>query len=497
MQKINFLPQVKAWNAIEFGPKHTWTLGTNDVGLMTYDPGTDRKDSFKVSMYDGSTNAQWLTVLTSGDNSDYVSQFSIYNDTDQSHIDMTGDVSIRTRSKYIPDVSNDKYNPFATIADIKYFVDNGYVLDVKMDGNSVIDSSIAYLYSDTSHPYDASTNPLATMGTVQQAIQDIANVLTLREVYTKPYEAGTQETPNTIYELEDLLAYFNTDGSIGVAHNLHDASGNWDVERGDVVLFGNEEWVYYEPEIGSGEDYEPWLISNWELFGKLDVDTTVTSFGGMVGAISIDSSSFYMDSSTLKLYRASDVSLGGILTGFSNEAVTEDEETIAYRFGLEISGTQERNGRTYTEIPVQDGSSAVPGLITMDDYNTFIDASNGAKIYKAVIDPSTLGLTMAQYATTESVTIQHNLGTEDLIVNVYKNDASSAYKRHAVYVDEIITDASTLDIHFGSYAAFIGCQDSSVINNETVYYGYTVVFSATPTPTSIPDASITGHWIIV
>lgn len=492
MQKINFLPQVKAWNAIEFGPKSTsvWNLGIGDVGLMTYDPGTDHKDSFKVSMYDGTDTAHWLTILTSGDNSNYVSQFSIYNDIDQSHIDMTGDVSIRTRSKYIPDVSNNKYNPFATISDVKYFVDNGYVLDVKMDGNSVVDSSIAKLYSDASHPYNANTNPLATMGTVQQAIQDIANVLTLREVYTNPYTGQSQN----ITSLQALLNYFNTDGSVGVAHNLHDASGNWDVERGDVIIFGNEEWVYYGIEKGES-GYAPQNITgNWELFGKLNVDTTVTSFGGMVGAISIDSSSFYMDSSTLKLYGASDVSLGGILTGFSNEAVTEDEETIAYRFGLEISSNQERNGRAYTEIPVQDGSSAVPGLITMDDYNTFINASDGAKIYKAIIDPSTLG--MSQYTTTESVTIQHNLGTEDLIVNVYKNDASSSYKRHAIYVDEIITDASTLDIHFGSSAAFIGCQDSSVINNETVYYGYTVVFSATPTPTSIPDASITGHYVI-
>ena len=492
MQKINFLPQVKVWNAIEFGPKHTWPLGTNDVGLMTYDPGTDHKDSFKVSMYDGSTNAQWLTVLTSGDNSDYVSQFSIYNDTDQSHIDMTGDVSIRTRSKYIPDLNDDKYNPFATIADVssisQYYVNNASVLDVQMDNISVVDSSIAKLYSDALHPYNASTNPLATMGTVQQAIQDIANVLTLREVYTKPYEAGTQETPNTIYELEDLLIYFNTDGSVGVAHNLHDASGNWDVERGDVVLFGNEEWVYYGPEIGTA-NYAPQNIANWELFGKLNVDTAVTSFAGKVGAIDIDASSFYMgttaaDSSVLHLYGAAPDKIGGVRTGYQDNSIGGDNP--AYRFQLRISEEQERVGKAYTQIPIQDGSSAVPGLISMDDYNTFIDASNGAKIYKAIINPTTLNVDNTTYENMHVVLITHNLGTEDLIVNVYKNLNASATQRQMVYTDEIVNDTSILRIDFGSADAFKGCQEYA---NNT-YYGYTAVFSASTSPISIPDASI-------
>ena len=62
----------------------------------------------------------------------------------------------------------DKVNLNGTTYDIKDTI-SGYISGVTVDGTSVVSSGIANLATSTSHPYNASTNKLATMGDIASA----------------------------------------------------------------------------------------------------------------------------------------------------------------------------------------------------------------------------------------------------------------------------------------------------------------------------------------
>ena len=518
MQKINFLPQVKAWNAIEFGGRRTWTLDADEVGMMTYDPSIDTTGSgggtFMVSV-PGKQGARWAALLiTDEDNTTYdttyMKRIFLHNKQDDTYITFSGDSSIYTQSKY-----SDSSNPLATMADVRSAISSSTILGAYMDATSIVDSSYIHLYSDPSSLYNASTNQLATIGTVTNAIAAIGTVLELRRVYD-PNNIPV-ETVDTITEFEQWLTYCDTHATNNPSYDyyLHDDAEHWNVEKGDVVIWGNQEYVYIG--VNPGENgYDPSDMDNWELFGTLDTETAVTSFGGCVGAIAIDASSFYMSNNALKLYPADATHLGGVMTGYTDSSTTEHVEGIIgsanpddeegwdqthYQFGLDVSAGSEDDTSTYrafTSIPLQSGHVEA-GLLSVNDYKILHSLENsGVFVAAALIDPLSLAGNQ-QYNSIYRVIINHNFGQAVMQIGVYKNreygrDASNNAKletisKQMVYTDEIIADSSTVLIDFGSPQAFIGCQDSSNGN----YYGYTVVMTVPNTHVQIPDASVVAY----
>lgn len=499
MQKINFLPQVKAWNAIEFGDRRMWSLNPTEYGNMTYDGSVG---AFFVSL-PGKMGARWARVLTTVEDASllderYVRSISIYNMNDNTVITRSGDVSIYTKSPY-----NDINNPLATMADVSASISGSTILGAFMDGVSVVDSSYIQLYSDPNSTYDASSNQLATLDSIRNAIADIGTVLELRRAYD-PTDVS-EETSQTITSFSDWLNYCDQHASSTPSwdYYLHGTDGNWNVKKGNVVIWGNEEYVY----IGDPND-DPSDIDNWELFGKLSVDTVVTSFGGTTGAILIDSSSFYMggtNSNTLKLQVADASHLGGVMTGFeythrdaSLEIGTTTEHSQRYgEFGLDVSSLNGTH-KAYTDIPFQTGHVEA-GLLTLNDYKILQSYdSNGAFVAAALIDERSLASVIEQaYGTIYRVQINHNFNQAVMQIGVYKNleygrdgDGNpilSSISKQMVYTDEIITNRNNVVIDFGSPQAFIGCQDQDA--NE-LYYGYTVVMTVPRSYVQIPDASV-------
>ena len=184
MQKINFLPQVKAWNGLEFGERAPWSLTGNDASghFMTYSVS---EGTYKVSVpvKDGSGNIvsyEWQSILTGG-SSGCLSRITVYDGNGNSGIVLTGDSSIQTMGT--------AYNPFATKPnrlvteqDMASYVGDHTVQDVQMDDLTVVTSHTAKLYSDPSSEYNDTSNFLATLGTVKKALDSLGHYMELRQV---------------------------------------------------------------------------------------------------------------------------------------------------------------------------------------------------------------------------------------------------------------------------------------------------------------------------
>lgn len=468
MQKINFLPQVKLWNAAEFQSRRVWT--NPDLGSMTYDGSANR---FAVALQ-GESDPKWMYLLTSDSPTTAAAtslrlmvNASTYQDVAAG---LNGILSVYTASAY-----NSSTNPLATLVDVQAAVAGASVLGMKMDSSIVhIDSSYIHLKSDTSNPYfdggdneggNENDNPLATVGTVKTAITDALNGLgdlfNLQGVYENPY---TPDGGGQITTFEGLLTYLAGQAPIP-----------FDIKKGTVLIFGKDEYVLldttrYSDPIG------------WEKLGSIDTNTAVISIGGKSGAILL-SDSFYMNESTLNLNIANDTSLGGVKTGHTEGAV---DSNTKYEFALKVGGSSEDNaGKGYVSIPIVTGadSNASYGLVP----NSVL--SGGAHIYTVTLDPSTLSNVGVAYNQIKSVTINHTIGTEDLVINVYKVRATGAQRsgRQLVYVDEIISGTDSILIDFGSAEAFIGCQDQ----NDGTYFGYDVVIAASTSAVNLSNDSST------
>lgn len=472
MQKINFLPQVKLWNAAEFQSRRTWT--NPDLGSMTYDGSANR---FAVALQ-GESDPKWMYLLTSDSSTTAAAtslrlmvNASTYQDVSTG---LDGILSIYTASEY-----KGSDNPLATRADVQAAVAGASVLGMKMDSSIVhIDSSFIILKSDPSNRYsdkgdNENNNPLATVGTVKTAITDALNGLgdlfNLQGVYENPYtpESGGEQ----ITTFEGLLAYLTKQKPIP-----------FDNKKGTVLIFGKDEYVLldatrYTDPIG------------WEKLGSLNTDTAVISIGGKTGAILLGDS-FYMNENTLSLNTASDTSLGGVKTGHTEGAV---DSNTKYEFALKVGGSSEDNaGKGYVSIPIVTGadSNASYGLVP----NSAL--SGGAHIYTVTLDPSTLSNGGVAYNQIKSVTINHTIGTEDLVINVYKVRATGAQRsgRQLVYVDEVISGRNSILIDFGSAEAFIGCQDQ----NDGTYFGYDVVIAASTSAVNLsndPGTTLTPNQV--
>lgn len=166
MQKINFLPQVKVWNGIEFHGAYVQENPTPaKPGILSYDSSTN---SFKVSVLTGESQSGWKTIFLSDSSTGTLVNKIILQHEEGGTADATldGNVILYTGSAY-----NASTNKLATMSDIAD-ISTG-IAQVNVDNNSVVTSGTANLYSDPSSLYNASTNQLATLGTVSAAISAI------------------------------------------------------------------------------------------------------------------------------------------------------------------------------------------------------------------------------------------------------------------------------------------------------------------------------------
>ncbi len=462
MQKINFLPQVKLWNAAEFQSRRVWT--DPDLGSMTYDGSVNK---FAVTLQ-GKTDPEWRYLLTSDSSTaTAVTALRLMVDvnTYQDIVPgLDGVLNVYTSSAY-----NGLSNPLATLADVQAAVAGASVLGMKMDSSIVhIDASYIHIKSDASNPYfdggdntGDKVNPLATVGTVNAAITaalaDLGNLFNLQGVYDNPY---TPQGGSAITTFAGLLAYLTAQSPVP-----------FDIERGTVLIFGGDEYVLIDTA-----NYSTPL--GWEKLGSIDTNTAVVSIGGESGVILL-SDSFYMNGKTLSLNTARDSILGGVMTGHTEGAV---DSSTKYEFALRVGGSAVANAnRGYVSIPIVTGAAndASYGLVP----NSAL--SGGTHIYTVTLDPSSLANVGVAYNQIKSVKISHTIGTDDLVISVYKVRASNAQRngRQLVYVDEIISGPSSILVDFGSADAFIGCQDQK---NNT-YLGYDIVIAASTSAVNLND----------
>lgn len=318
----------------------------------------------------------------------------------------------------------------------------------------------------TASAYNSSTNPLATRADVQAALGGLGDLFNLQGVYENPY---TPESGEQITTFTGLLAYLTKQEPTP-----------FDIKKGTVLIFGKDEYVLLDTTRYSDPN-------GWEKLGSIDTNTAVVSIGGKSGAILL-SDSFYMNESTLNLNIANDTSLGGVKTGHTEGAV---DSNTKYEFALKVGGSSEDNaGKGYVSIPIVTGadSNASYGLVP----NSAL--SGGAHIYTVTLDPSTLSNGGVAYNQIKSVTIKHTIGTDDLVISVYKVRATGAQRsgRQLVYVDEVISGRNSILIDFGSAEAFIGCQDQ----NDGTYFGYDIVIAASTSAVNLsndPDTTLTPN----
>lgn len=476
-QRINFLPQVKLWNSAIFQANriNTWhDLSTGDLGTITYD---DELNTFAVVL-NGENNPEWKYLLTSdSSNTDAVTSLRLSNGVAYTELNPGSDGVIDLYTGSLYDYNT---NRLATMADIQGAVAGASLLGVKMDSSILdIDSSYVMMYSDPDSSYfdmggpsADKFNPLATVGTVNAAVQlvmsDVSNAIaslgdlfTLEAVYDTSF---ITDPDHPLPNFASLLDYLD--------ENQPGWASGYD--KGSVLIFGNEEWVLLDPT-------SPGASGSWEMLGSLATpDAYVTLFGGQTGAITI-SDSFFMNDKQLNLETASDTSLGGVMTGHSTGL-----ENSNYIFDLKVGGKAVSDAsRGYVSIPVVTGAStdASYGIVP----NSLLQGNT--QVYTAAINPTTCDVSDASYSEIHTVHITHNLGTSDVIVSVYKVKINMAERagRQLVYVDEIISSANQIDIFFGSPEAFIGCQEKDGNDN---YLGYVVVIAGSTNATEIPDASI-------
>lgn len=472
-QRINFLPQVKLWNSAIFQANriNTWhDLSTGDLGTITYD---DELNKFAVVL-EGKSAPEWKYLLTS-DSSDASALTSLRLSNGVTYTELNpgpdGVIDLYTGSLY-----DYNTNRLATMADVQGAVAGASLLGVKMDSSIMdIDSSYVMIYSDpssryvdTGGPSADKFNPLATVGTVDAAVQ-----LVMSDVSNAIASLGNLFELEAVYDASYISDCSLTDFASLLDHlddNPDWASG---YGKGSVLIFGNEEWVLLDSS-------NPAASGSWELLGSLAApDQYVTSFGGQTGAITL-SNSFFMNDKQLNLETASDTSLGGVMTGHSTGL-----EDSSYIFDLKVGGKAVSDAsRGYVSIPVVTGAStdASYGIVP----NSLLQGNT--QVYTATINPTTCNVG-TQYSDIHTVHITHNLGTSDVIVSVYKVKTGTAERsgRQLVYVDEIISSANQIDIFFGSPEAFIGCQEKDGSDN---YLGYVVVIAGSTNATEIPDASI-------
>ena len=480
MQKINFLPQVKLWNAAEFASRPVWDTSLVG-GNLTYDANANR---FAVTLLNDKTQVpEWRYLLTTDSSVDNgVTGIRLYNGPTAFVDKFAGDNGLIEVLVGSPYSESGEPNPLATMADVKAAFEGASILGLNMDSSHIhSDSSFLHLKSDFSHPYfdggDGPTdevNPLATVETVDALRQDVSNAIS--DISTAISSLGDLFKLEDVFDASfieqhslsnfgDLLNYLNTQSPSPLS----------DYERGSVLIYGNEEWVLIN-------DQNPASANSWELLGTISSpDAYVTSFGGQTGAITL-SNSFFMNGKQLNLETASDTSLGGVMTGHSTGL-----DGSNYIFDLKVGGKAAADAsRGYVSIPIVTGATtdASYGLVP----NTALSGST--HIYTVTLDPSTLSDVGVIYRQIKSVKITHTIGTDDLVISVYKVRAGNGERngRQLVYVDEIISGPNSILVDFGSADAFIGCQDEK----SGQYLGYIVVIAASASAIDLNDDSGTS-----
>ena len=463
MQKVNFLPQVKLWNAVEFNPRHIWE--SPSLGEMTYD-GSSYSNKFAVAVQ-GTNAPHWEYVLTSQTANEYAATVLRFFQNNNNYTDVStnslGVITVYTESLY-----NESTNKIATMADVQGAVAGASLLGVKMDSSILyVDSSYVMMYSDPSNPYHveegvstSAFNPLATINTVDSAIQnallDLGNVFELEGVVTTA-NGGTVNGVNLSSGITNFGDVLNE------LSRLHGLSG---MSKGSVIIFNNEEYVLLN-------DSNPGNLLSWEVLGSIAPNDTVVSLGGQSGTLLI-SDSFSMSGTsgkTLTLQPTSSSILGGIKTGHS-EGVIDNSTKYNYALNTDTTGNDANKG--FVTIPIVTGANndASYGIVSNENLQ------KSAHIYTVSINPTTCSNLSVTYDNIRSVQINHNIGSDNIAVSVYKIKAGTGQTqsigKQLVYVDEIITSPNALYVDFGSSEAFIGCQD--IKNN--IYLGYIIIITA-------------------
>lgn len=462
-QKINFLPQVKLWNAVEFNARPIWE--NPSLGEMTYD-GSANSNKFAVAVQ-GDSAPHWEYILTSQKANEYAATvLRLYQKADNdNYVNVSagnnGVVAVYTESLY-----NESSNKLATMADVQGAVAGASLLGIKMDSSILpIDASYVTMWSDPSNKYydkggtsGDKFNPLATIDTVKNAISNALDGL--GDLFELKGSANTSAggTVNGISvppvaDFGELLTYLN--GQTG---------GFSGMDKGSVIIFNNEEYVLLDKDNQAS-------LNSWELLGSITPQTYVVSLGGQSGTLLVSDSFQMADDKTLTLNPASSSVLGGVKTGHSEGKV---DSSTKYEFALRVGGSAAANAdRGYVSIPIITGAADDPsyGIIANDTLQGL------THIYTVAIDPSTCAGIGTEYDKIRSIQMIHNIGSEDIIVSVYKVRAGNGDQRQGrqlVYVDEIISGTNTLLVDFGSAEAFIACQDS--MNDK--YLGYVIVIAA-------------------
>lgn len=325
------------------------------------------------------------------------------------------------------------------------------VTDVQVNGSTIISNGVANIVTSdpTGNPYDPTDNPLATQGDIEDAITGLSGAM---HWYG---EAKDDHTSMTNY-----LGVFLDPSTYYVEVSAAKVDDGW--KPGDVIYIGTQEYVCNAESDGTNP-------ATWQKFGD-EQSWGVHSIGGLQGDVLLGTS-FATSSNTINLNPASTTVLGGIKVGNNDSVVTVDDVSVAHTYDVSIvaNAMDSRSNTAFIQLPYASDSN--DGILSSEQYSSIVNGATSAHIYKAIINPTTI---TNYYSSTSEVTITHNLGTSDVMVDVYANMASGG-QRQKVYVDSIVTDASTITVGFGTSEAFMGCQ----VKSDDTYLGYTVVFTAT------------------
>ncbi len=481
MQKINFLPQVKLWNAVEFNARHVWQ--NPSLGEMTYD-GSSNSNRFAVAVQ-GAESPHWEYILTSQSSNEYAATVLRVFQNGANYVDIStgsnGIITVYTESLYNP-----TSNKIATMADVQGAVAGASLLGIKMDSSilHIDDSSYVMMYSDPSNLYhdeggssgSNNFNPLATVGTVEAAIQNalsgLGDVFEIKGIYNSS-TGGTVNGNNIPANINDFGLLLN--------ELSQTPSGLSGMSKGSVIVFNNEEYVLLN-------DSNPGNLLSWEVLGSVSMQTCVVSLGGQSGTLNI-SDSFSMTGTgnkTLTLNPASTTNLGGVKTGHSESAI---DSSTKYNFALNIGSSGNDTNKGYVTIPI------ITGANTDASYGILASSTlqKSTRIYTVTINPETCLNLGISYSSIRSIRMIHNLGSDSISVNVYKIKSATGQSqingKQLVYVDEIVAGPNILYVDFGSSEAFIGCQD--IQNNQ--YLGYVIVIAASSITTSLDGIQMSGN----
>ena len=225
------------------------------------------------------------------------------------------------------------------------------VTDVKIDNTTIVSNNVASISTDTNHPYDASTNPLATVNTVSGAIEALDGSATIA---TYNSTSGIVTLKAGITETDGVVSN-NSDGDIELAKVAKSGAAE-DVSITDAGGYTTETTV----EGALQEIYE----------------NIAAMAGGMRYNGDISTATATLNTSTNDI-RPGDIYLasGAFTIGSNPETSVEAGDMIVYK-GAESTSTVTLDNSNCTIIERETDTMVTAGNTLADDYVVF---GNGNK----------------------------------------------------------------------------------------------------------------------